>query len=179
MAIINLYNQKKWHYDWTLILFWLASLLILLLSFHQQYFAKIEPCSLCQWQRYVYFLIFSLSPIGLIQSYNLSVRYALILIFLMGLCLATYHILVQWEWLADRCTMTQKIENMTDFMKMLEQPRTSCAIIDWKLFGLSASFYNAIFSVLAILCLNTKITERLGLCLKDLLIRKLRQQKRS
>jgi disulfide bond formation protein DsbB len=160
MAIINLYDQKKWHYDWTLAIFWIASLTILFFSFYQQYVEKIEPCSLCKWQRYIYFLVALLSPIGLIQPINPSIRVSLNFIFLIGFCLATYHTLVQFEWLNDQCAI-QKVESMNDFMRMLEQPKVSCANVSWKLFGLSASIYNIIFSVFALITLNFNNIKRL------------------
>jgi disulfide bond formation protein DsbB len=64
-------------------------------------------------------------------------------------------VLVQIGWVVDRCTV-QKIDNINDFMKMLEQTKTSCATIGWKLFGLSASIYNAIFSLIALVFLYFK-----------------------
>lgn len=161
MTIISLYDQKRWHFDWTLVIFWISSLAILFFSFYQQYIEKIEPCFFCKWQRYVYFSIALISPIGLMQRYNFSTRYTLSFIFLIGFCLAAYHTLVQFGWLADRCTMTQKIENLNDFMTMLEQPKNSCANVSWKLFGFSASIYNTIFSLIALITLNFKNIKRL------------------
>jgi disulfide bond formation protein DsbB len=161
MTIISLYNQRKWGFDRLLIVFWIASLSILVFSFYQQYIGKVEPCSLCKLQRYIYFSIALLAPVGLIQSYNSPIRYALSIIFLIGFCFAAYHTLVQFGWLADRCTMTQKIENLNDFMNMLEQPKTSCANISWKFLGLSASIYNTIFSLIALITLNFKNIKRL------------------
>lgn len=160
MAITNLYDQKKWHCDWALTIFWITSLTILFFSFYQQYVEKLEPCSLCKWQRYVYSLVALISPIGLIQTFNSSIKISLNFIFLIGFCLATYHTLVQFEWLTDRCTI-QKIENMNDFMKMLEQPKISCANSGWKLFGISASIYNIIISLTALIALNFKNLKRL------------------
>ena len=40
---------------------------------------------------------------------------------------------------------------MNDFMQMLDQPKVSCSAIGWKLFGLSASIYNANFSLVALI----------------------------
>ena len=69
----------------------------------------------------------------------------------MGLLLSTYHIAVQFGWLADRCIISQKIENMNDFMQMLDQPKVSCSAIGWKLLALPASIYNANFSLVALI----------------------------
>ena len=82
---------------------WMISSVILTFSFYHQYIEQFEPCTLCKWQQFVYFLIFAISPIGLISRLNLSVRNVLSFIFLMGLFLSTYHIAVQFEWLTDRC----------------------------------------------------------------------------
>lgn len=161
MKTLILHDQRKFNFDWTLILIFGTSLAILIFSFYQQYVKEIEPCPLCKWQRYIYLLIFCLSPIGLIQTYNLSIRNMLNIAFLVGFCLAAYHTLIQLGWLNDQCAMTQKIENIADFMKMLEQPKVSCATIGWKLFGLSASIYNAMLSCFALIALNFKIIKRL------------------
>lgn len=161
MTVISLYDQRKWHFDPNLIIFWLASIAILLFSFHQQYNEKIEPCSLCKWQRDVYFFVAAFAPIGFIQRWDSFVRIALNFIFFCGFCLAAYHILIQFGWLSDRCAITQKIENMNDFMKMLEQPKVSCANVGWKLFGLSASIYNIILSFCALVSLNFNNIKRL------------------
>lgn len=150
MPILNLYRQKKLILDRALIAIWIISLTILSFSIYHQYIEKIELCTLCKWQRLVYFLIFAISPIGLISRLNLSIRANLNVIILIGFCLAIYHTAVQFGWLSDRCIMTQKIENLNDFMQMIEQPKVSCSAIGWKLFGLSASIYNAILSLIAL-----------------------------
>lgn len=168
MEIVNLYQGKNWIFDRTIFSFLIASLLILAFSFHQQYIEKIEPCTLCQWQRYCLYLIFTVSFFGFIQRFNSPIRLLLILIFFVSLLLSSYHTLVQFGWLTDRCVMTQKIENVNDFIKMFDQPKISCANINWKLFGISASIYNAIFSFFAIIALNFKIIQGARSCQKNL-----------
>jgi len=174
--VIIISREKKWLLDWTFISVWIFSSLILTYSFYHQYVEKIEPCSLCKWQRLVYVLVFVLSPIGIFKCFNVSMRNALKLIFLIGFCLAIYHAMVQFGLLIDHCTMTQKIENTNDFMKMLEQPKVACSAISWKLFGLSASIYNAIFSLVALIFLhfnhNLKAEENGEICQKNSLLQK-------
>jgi disulfide bond formation protein DsbB len=172
MKILNLYHQGKWFCDWTLIIFWMISCAFLAFSFHHQYVQKIEPCALCKWQRFVYFLIFAITPIGFVQHLNLPIKIALNFIFLAGFFLAGYHTLVQFDWIADRCAITQKIENMDAFIKMLEEPKVSCSNIGWKLFGISASIYNAIFSLIAALFLNIKISHQSKSWLKSIALSK-------
>lgn len=160
MEVANLNHSKKCFLDWQIIALWFISLIILAFSFYHQYFEKFEPCNLCHLQRFVYLLICTIAPFGLIRRIYVPIKTALNFIFFLGFCLASYHALVQIGWLADRCIVTQKIENMTDFMQMLEHPKTHCAIIGWKLFGLSASIYNSIFSLCALISLNFHYLKR-------------------
>lgn len=162
MKIVSLSYQRKWFLDWTLISFLIFSSIVLAFSFYHQYIGKIEPCTLCKWERFVYFLVLIISPLGFIQRFNFAVKIALDFIFFLGLCLAIYHVAVQFGLLTDRCEIRQKIENLDDFMQMLDQPKISCAVIGWKLFGLSASIYNAIFSSIALIFLYCKHQPKMG-----------------
>jgi disulfide bond formation protein DsbB len=154
MAIINLIQSKEEKIDRTFILFYVSSLLILLFSFYQQHVAKIQPCFLCKCQRSIYFLIMFIAPIGLISHYHGIIRKLLNAVFLMGIALAFYHTLVQNGWVMDRCLMTEKVENMNDFLQMLEKPTVSCAKMSLKIFGLPASIYNLLILSLALVVLN-------------------------
>ena len=87
MESLNSYYQRKYLLDWTLIAVWMISSVILTFSFYHQYIEKFEPCTLCKWQQFVYFLIFAISPIGLISRLNLSVRNAFKLHFFDGFTL--------------------------------------------------------------------------------------------
>ncbi len=155
MTTINLYHKRIWVSDYILVIIWMISGLVLGTSFFHQYVNKIEPCKLCIWQRFLYILVFSFSPLGLAQHLNSSIRITLNIIFLAGLCLSTYHTLIQFGWLSDRCT-AQSIETMEDFMRMLAQPKISCSAVSWKLFGLPATLYNALICSLALIILNAK-----------------------
>jgi disulfide bond formation protein DsbB len=153
MTILRLYKQKNSAHNSSVVFFWIVSFVILGFSFYQQYVEKIEPCRLCIWQRFIYLFVFVVSPIGLLQRYKSSIKIALFVIFTIGLFLSLYHWAIQMGWFADRCVISQKIENMNDFMLMLEKPKTSCAIIGWKFFGISISMYNAIFSFFSLVLL--------------------------
>ena len=178
MTIISLYSQNKWKIDQSLTFIWLISITILSFSFFQQYIENIEPCALCKIQRWIYFFIFVISPIGMFQQFNEPIRLILNGIILIGLFVAAYHLLIQLGWITDRCTITQKIENINDFMQVLEKPKNSCATIGWKLFGLSAAVYNMVFFLSSLLILNYKRIKRNFLCPKKI-ERKKRQQQRS
>ncbi|WP_068468681.1 disulfide bond formation protein B [Candidatus Protochlamydia phocaeensis] len=162
MVIVSLNQTSKWNFDKTLLVLWIISALVLMFSLYQQFIAKVEPCDLCKWQRYVYILIFAISPLGLIQQLNFSIRNTISLFFLIGFGVASYHALVQFGLLADRCAITQQITSIEDFMEILDQPKISCSNISWKLFGLSASSYNAAFSFFALIILNFKTIKKLS-----------------
>lgn len=147
MTNVIIQHERKWFLDRHLIGVWIVSSIIIIFSFYIQHIEKIEPCSLCKWQRLIYFLIFCASPIGVIRCYNVPIRNLLKILFFIGCCLAFYHISVQLGWINDRCTMSQKVENMNDFMQMLSQTRVACSAIHWKIFGISASIYNGFFSL--------------------------------
>jgi disulfide bond formation protein DsbB len=172
-------QTKKYFLDWTLMTIWIVSLATLLFSFYQQFFEKNEPCHLCQLQRYVHFSIFMISPIGLIRDINFPIRKVLALMFLFGFSLAIYHSCVQFGWLSDRCTMTQKIENVNDFMTLLEQQHIPCAKVTWKLWGLSAAVFNAILSFFALIVLNSQIIKKAHAHPNDLLKRKTPQPRKN
>jgi disulfide bond formation protein DsbB len=160
MPKINLHICKSWILDWKLILLWILSLTILIFSFHQQYIKKIEPCFLCKYQRLIYFSVFIISSLGLICDFNSFIKNALKITFLIGFSLSIYHILIQSGWINDRCAINENIENMNDFIRMLEQPKIACATISWQLFGFSASVYNALFSLCALITLKFKKIKR-------------------
>ena len=64
--------------------------------------------------------------------------------------LSLYHIgIEEGLWSFQACSGTvQEIGSLAELMKGLEQPfRPSCSDVPWRLFGLSLSGYNAIFSL--------------------------------
>jgi disulfide bond formation protein DsbB len=154
MVIVNLHFRKRWVLDWMMLSYWIISGLIISFSFYHQSIEKVEPCTLCKWQRLLYLTIFCISPFGLIQQCSQFAKKSLSILFLVGFSLATYHTLVQFGWLTDHCAISQNVETINDFITMLEQPKMSCAKIGWQLFGVSASIYSAFFSVIALICLN-------------------------
>jgi disulfide bond formation protein DsbB len=133
MAIVSLYSPKEWELDLVLIAILAFSTTILAFSFYHQHIEKVEPCTLCKWQRFVYLTIFSLSLLGLKTSFNFHARNALSILFLISLCLAVYHTFVQFGWLADQCVMEKKVENIDNFLAMLETQKIPCSNISWKL----------------------------------------------
>ena len=134
---------------------WTTSSIILTLSLYHQYIDHTEPCTLCLWQRNIFFIIFSISPLGFIRKFNNSIRSLLSLLFISSFLLGTYHILVQYGWLNDRCSV-QNIGSINDFIPFLEKPKNPCSRIGWKIFGLSVSMYNALISLIAIFAINFK-----------------------
>ena len=154
MVIIKLYEKKNSDFNWNLLLLWILSLLILAFSFYHQYVENMKPCKLCNLQRYIYIAIVVIAPFGKLQRFNPIIRMIINIIFVFGLLLAIYHALIQFGLIADSCLLSQKIENINDFMNLFEEKKNSCASSNWKLFGLPASVYNAVFFVGSLIFLN-------------------------
>jgi disulfide bond formation protein DsbB len=153
IQLIQLIQPKKWIYDWILLSFFFISGTILAVSFYYQYVAKIEPCSLCKWQRLLYGFVFFILPIGTLKKYNQYIKHALKFLFFSIACLSIYHALVQFGWISDHCIINANIETMDDFMQMLSQPKISCAEITWQLFKIPASIWSAVISLCSLLIL--------------------------
>jgi len=152
--MIDFSLKNKLVLDWILLILFLISAITISFSFYQEHIENIAPCNLCKWQRLVYTSVFFISPIGLIQQFNYICRKVISLLLFAGFVLSSYHALVQFGWLTDRCTITPNVETINDFMMMLENPTPPCSTIGWKLLGLSASIYSTFFTICALLFIN-------------------------
>jgi disulfide bond formation protein DsbB len=157
MTAISLYPLKKWQINLPLIVTWLYSLIALSCSFYQQYIAQIDPCYLCKLQRLPFFAIFLITPIGFIANFNQIACRFLQLFFLISLCLALYHLLIQFGLVNEQCIMNQTINNREDFLLLLTKPSISCSEIKWKIFGMPITAYNLIFSLFFLFYLRNRI----------------------
>lgn len=162
MAMVG--SEKKWISDPLVFFIWLLSGLIIAASVYHQHVEKAEICTLCENQRLIYLAIFMTCPLGFLPRFNHFSRKVLTILFLLGFSLSFYHLLIQMGFLTDRCIIEQSVENMHDFVQMLEKPKVACSTISWKLFGLSASFYNVLFSMLAAALINLSWLSKLRYC---------------
>ena len=137
-----------------LILAMLASTGALAVALMAQYVFGLEPCQLCSYQRIPYASVLLFGGVALlIGEWNKpNVGYLLGVIFLTGAVLAIYHSGVEWHWWssANSCGGFQRLpNNITELTKGLsEAVLKACDEIDWTLFGLSMTVYNAAVSLM-------------------------------
>ena len=137
-----------------------ASMAVLLAAYGFQHLAGMEPCQLCFWQRYPYFVII---PLALLAVFLTGARRALLFLcglgFLTGLGIALYHVGVEFLWWPgpDACSpVATSIEELLARERVVrcDEPATH----DLLPFGQSMAFYNLVFSgVMAIYCLYAAV----------------------
>lgn len=133
------------------------SLVILCFSFYQEYIQKVDSCYLCKLQRIPYLLILIFFILNVLNTWRSSyIRCVLNGILSLSIGLAFYHAAIQYGLLNDQCAVLNNFQNDEEFFTFLEKPMVSCALIKWKLGGLSASIWNMITTFFLILILNFK-----------------------
>jgi disulfide bond formation protein DsbB len=110
-----------------------------------QYVLHIEPCRLCKLQRLPYFFLIFLPILMLINMRNNLIKFAIIALFVVSALLSLYHLLVIAGLIRDFCAVPAKIENLDDFMALLDAD-VPCSKAEWKLLGIPIPFYNFLFS---------------------------------
>jgi disulfide bond formation protein DsbB len=153
MTIMNEHLNRSWQVDRALILVWFYSAVAIGCSFYQQMIQGIQPCFLCQLQRLPYFLIFCLAPFGFSIHLNHVVKVFIQMCLLLSVGLAFYHLLIQFEFITDRCKIVQSINSQEEFYLMLKKSVPSCSLISWKIAGFPVTAYNLLFSILILIYL--------------------------
>lgn len=157
MPIVHLYPSKKLQLDYAILIIWMIAGLALTFSLYQQYINQVEPCSLCQWQRFIYVAIFCLAPCGFIECFKITVKMILNLLFLMGLGIALYHTAVQFDWITHQCE-APKIQNAQEFHALFQKSKMQtthlCTKNAWMLWGWPAVIYNVVLSLFSLSLLN-------------------------
>ena len=136
-----------------------ASAAILAAAFASQYFAGLDPCVLCLYQRVPYGAVITLSGLGLGLS-GLAPPPKGVIVSLAGLCaaaflvnagIATFHVGVEQHWWqgSEACgavgTMARTIEELR--AQILAAPVVRCDAVPWSLFAISMAGYNVLASL--------------------------------
>lgn len=117
-----------------------------------QYVFDMQPCSLCIYQRYPWLMVAILGLLGFSLSSKAAYRFLTALIFialLLGAAIAFYHFGVEQKWWNDHFICESRIdtENYETFKQQLLATKTvDCSKVQWSLFGISMTGYNAIIS---------------------------------
>ena len=148
MLIMKLFNliQRRMLYG----LIFLLCFSALGYAMYSQYFNHVEPCPLCIAQRIIYLAIAIPALIGFIHkpSSLANLIYAIIIlaIAIFGIKTAAHHIWLQnlppEDWPAS-CGMPldvlyQKIP-LTGFIHTILSGSTECAMVNWRIFGISGT----------------------------------------
>lgn len=133
-----------------------VSVSVLLISFFAEYYWKLIPCKLCNVQRSLYAFLGFFSLLGIFSSsYTKSCRICAI-ILAASCVMATYHALIQFGILQDRCS-SHTVADLTAFEAVLTATPISCAQKSWKIIKIPVSVYNGFLSFfLLILILASK-----------------------
>jgi len=135
----------------SLIIAFAISCLALSFSFGAEYLASIKACNLCKLQRIPFFVILTISAIGIFLNIKKQTLVCISIFALISMLFGTYHFFVQQGFVKDPCKV-QKVENLADFHRILEA-KTPCAEklsifkVPIPVFNIIGSFLCLIFSV--------------------------------
>ena len=133
----------------------LSILSILVLSVFTAYYIEYglghEPCKLCIYQRYPYFIsIFLILNIMIIKKYIKLSFLILALVSLAGSVIAFYHFGIEQGFFSESivCETKNLGQNLSkeDILKQLNKNTISCKTVTFRFLGLSLASINTIFS---------------------------------
>lgn len=127
-----------------------AACICLLIAFIAQYGYGISPCSLCIYERYVYGLVAGIGLMAFWKPHSFLFPFTGFVLS-AGLCLAFYHVGVENHWwtASSACKGTlPSSNNFDDFAaQFMKKPSARCDQANWVIFGISATFWNALFFI--------------------------------
>ena len=125
------------------------SSIALITAFFYEYYLGLMSCDLCIYQRIPYFLLIGIS---LIKNDKVF-KYLSNFILLCSIALSLSHTQVESGVLPDNCA--KKIKHSFSSKEIIKQlnkvERPSCSSINAKIFNVSMSTWNAVFSTFLIL----------------------------
>ena len=130
-----------------IILFSIISALII------EYILGYQPCKLCIYERFPYFLsALLIIKIIFFKKYEKIVLFLLFLIFIFSSLLAFYHFGIEQGFFSESfvCEIENLSKNLSkeQILQELKQKRVSCKDAEFKILGLSLALINTIFSTL-------------------------------
>lgn len=133
-----------------------ASAAILLTAFAFQHIGGLQPCILCWWQRYPYFVTIVLALVAVAVAPQRKPAAAILLglcglAFLVGAGIAAFHVGVEqhwWQGTAECGANFGPAGSIEELRRRLEgQAMVRCDAIAWSLFGISMAGYNFLLSL--------------------------------
>ena len=131
----------------------LISFIALVSAYFIEYILGHQPCNLCLYERFPYFLAILIVLIN--YKYNKLEKYiilSLAIIFLIASILSLYHLGIEQGFIQESllCDLEKgaNILDKDEILKQLQQKNISCKDVTFKIFGLSLTSYNIIISIL-------------------------------
>ena len=129
------------------------SALVLLLVYYLEFFLEVEPCKLCVYQRFPYFIVILLAISSLLIK-DLRIKKITfifyILIFSISLIMSIYHFGIEknlWNTLIGCETNIKSFSNSNNLKEyLLNKDYVSCSDVSFKFLGISLAGYNIIVS---------------------------------
>lgn len=122
------------------------AILALASSFFAEYILHISPCFLCWIQRGLWGAILLISILGSFKK-MMAPKFCfrlLLVLFAVNFCTASYHTLIQFKIIEDRCMATVNFKSAGDYSQMLkEQNSLGCSAVSWTMAGIPAPLFNA------------------------------------
>ncbi len=126
-------------------------LVFLISAYIIEYVFGHQPCKLCVYQRFPYFVsIFLISNILMLKKYIKLSLLAVSLVSLFGSLIAFYHFGIEQGFFSESFVCeTQNLgqdSSKEEILKQLKENTTSCKNVTFRVFGLSLASINTIFS---------------------------------
>ena len=141
------------NHDTVLKIVFLLISLSLILAFVIEYGLGHEPCKLCLYQRYPYYLsVILLTSIFVIKK-NIKIHLLILsVVSLLGSIVAFYHFGIEQGFFIESVVCETKnlnqILSKEDILKELKQNTISCKKVTFRFLGLSLASINTIFSLI-------------------------------
>ena len=114
-----------------------------LLSLFIEFGLHMKPCFLCSLQRYIYVSLIPLSSLGFFRFHK-TARFACIALLSLSALVATYHTLIQYNLVADRCKSAYSVNTADDYKKLLA--KGECSAHQLTIGDFPASLWNGVVS---------------------------------
>tara|TARA_Y100000816_G_C25764365_1_gene401413 strand:- start:65 stop:616 length:552 start_codon:yes stop_codon:yes gene_type:complete len=152
---INLFLHKEImdkKYNSILIIVFFLIILSLVSAFIIEYGLGHEPCKLCIYQRYPYFISILLLTSIFVLKKNVKIHLIVLsIVSLLGAIIAFYHFGIEQGFFDESVVCETKklnqILSKEDLLKQLKQNTISCKKVTFRLLGLSLASINTIFSL--------------------------------
>ena len=139
-------------YNSILIIVFFLIILSLVSAFIIEYGLGHEPCKLCIYQRYPYFISILLLTSIFVLKKNVKIHLIVLsIVSLLGAIVAFYHFGIEQGFFDESVVCETKklnqILSKEDLLKQLKQNTISCKKVTFRLLGLSLASINTIFSL--------------------------------